>query len=374
MSHTNVKGGTKNLLWAKSGGRCEFEGCNKVLYRDILTKKNYNAAYIAHIVADSPRGPRGDKIRSKQLKDDITNLMLLCDSHHRLIDSIEGVTQYPEQRLLTMKRNHEERIERLTNIDVDRSSEIILYGANIGENNCPLSYEVACEAMDSEYYPASDHPIELSLKNSLSQDRDDLYWLTEQDNLVAQFNQKVKPRLMHCTTNHYSVLGVAPQPLLIKLGTLQNDLHAIRVYQKHREPPTWKWQTSSTNIEYRLLEPNDKSKQPVLIFSLSANINHDRIEKTIGKNTSIWEITIDNPNNDFLKTEKLLSDFRIITRSALDTIKLAHGCVDLNIFPAMPVSASIELGRVWASKAGMPMVIYDENREKNGFHKTLTIG
>ncbi len=373
MSHTSVSPKNKNLLWALSGGRCEFEGCNKILYRDILTNKKYNAAYVAHIVADSPRGPRGDKELSKKLRDDIANLMLLCDAHHRLIDSSEGVVQYPRHRLLTMKRNHEDRIERVTDIDVNKSSEIILYGANIGEHNCPLSYEVACEAMNFEYYPASNHPIELSLKNSLSQDRDELYWSTEEYNLVAQFNQKVKPRLMSCNTDHYSLLALAPQPLLIKLGTLYNDLHSVRVYQKHREPSTWKWQTATTKIEYKLVEPKDKTKQPALIFSLSADINYERIEKVIGKTTSIWEITIDSPNNDFLKTEKLLSDFRSITRYALNKIKLHHGRADLNIFPAMPVSASIELGRVWMPKADMPLIIYDENREKDGFHKTLTI-
>ena len=50
----------QNLLWAISGGRCEYEGCNTPLYMDILTKKKYNKAYIAHIVADSLDGPRGD--------------------------------------------------------------------------------------------------------------------------------------------------------------------------------------------------------------------------------------------------------------------------------------------------------------------------
>ena len=69
----------QNLLWAISGGRCEYEGCNTPLYMDILTKKKYNKAYIAHIVADSLDGPRGDPERSEKLANEISNLMLGSD-------------------------------------------------------------------------------------------------------------------------------------------------------------------------------------------------------------------------------------------------------------------------------------------------------
>jgi hypothetical protein len=109
-------------------------------------------------------------------------------------------------------------------------------------------------------------------------------------------------------------------------------------------------------------------------LSLSATITHDRIQKVLGENTSIWEITINStPYNDFLKTERLLTDFRRIVRHTFDKIKSHHGCTELHIFPAMPVSASVELGRVWMPKVDMPMVIYDANKVKNDFYKTITI-
>jgi hypothetical protein len=56
------------------------------LYLDSLTKAKFNQAYIAHIVADKPGGSRGDIVLSPLLDTDIKNFMLLCDSHHRLID------------------------------------------------------------------------------------------------------------------------------------------------------------------------------------------------------------------------------------------------------------------------------------------------
>lgn len=340
---------------------------------DILTKKKYNSAYIAHIVADKPGGPRGDAIRSELLCDDISNLMLLCNEHHNLVDKVD-IKGHSESRLLAMKRQHEARIRQITDIAPNMSSEIILYGANIGINNSPLSYQSACEALLHDYYPANDNAIELRMKNVPFTDDSDAYWMIEEANLCEQFKLQIKPRLMQGNTNHYSVFALAPQPLLIKLGVLLNDLNDVKVYQKHREPSTWKWNIVSSNIEYIIHEPEDKTKVPVLVFSLSATVTYDRIQKTLGDNTSIWEITLSGtPNNDFLKTEALLSNFRRTIRYTFDKIKSHHGCTELHIFPAMPVSASVELGRVWMPKVDMPMVIYDANKVKNDFYKTITI-
>ena len=104
-------------------------------------------------------------------------------------------------------------------------------------------------------------------------------------------------------------------------------------------------------------------------------MTHDRIQKALGENTSIWEITISGtPNNDFLKTETLLSEFRRTVRSAFDKNQIFIMVVrNYTFFPAMPVSASVELGRVWMPKVDMPMAIYDANKLKNDFYKTITI-
>src|SRR5699024_12164147 len=104
-----------------SAGRCEYEGCNEPLWQDSLTLAQMNTAYIAHIIADSPNGPRGHETLSKELAADIGNLMLMCDKHHRLIDR-EGLDDHPVGILRDMKRKHEERIEVVTSITDDMKS------------------------------------------------------------------------------------------------------------------------------------------------------------------------------------------------------------------------------------------------------------
>ena len=144
MSVTSVKIDVRTRLWGKAGGRCQYEGCNKALWRDGLTKAEFNSSYIAHIVADEPGGPRGDPTRSASLKSHISNLMLLCDEHHRLIDKAD-VLGHPEERLRAMKESHEQRIELLTTLGPEKRSHVVLYGANIGAHNTQVPLNHASE-------------------------------------------------------------------------------------------------------------------------------------------------------------------------------------------------------------------------------------
>ena len=52
--------GIVRKLWVKSGGRCQYDGCNTPLWKDSLMQKDLNKSYVSHIVAASVDGPRGD--------------------------------------------------------------------------------------------------------------------------------------------------------------------------------------------------------------------------------------------------------------------------------------------------------------------------
>lgn len=205
MSVSYIPESVKIRLWGKAGGRCQYEGCNEPLWLDSVTKYEFNTAYIAHIIADKPGGPRGDTILSEKLKSDISNLMLMCDKHHRLIDKID-VSSHPVQRLQKMKQDHEYRIEIVTGIDAEKKSSILLYGANIGQHSSPVSYEKSARAMMPEWYPAEATPISLGMVNSSFQDRDENFWQVEREQLHNMILQQVRPRLVNVNIGHLSVL------------------------------------------------------------------------------------------------------------------------------------------------------------------------
>jgi hypothetical protein len=375
MSSSEISSKVRYLLWAKSAGRCEFDGCNKPLWRDGLTQIEMNFADVAHIIGDSSDGPRGDVILSPEYCNDGSNLMLMCLEHHRMIDQITSV--YTDETLRHMKKVHEERIERLTAIKPDKTSHVLIYRGMIGEHQPKIDYRDAWSAMAPEWYPSSKLPIELGLHNSAFQDNEEKFWHFEEENLERLFNTKVKPFLASDTeTNHFSIFAFAAQPLLIKLGTLFSDIHPAEVYQRHREPQTWGWIPGSEKFEYQLVESESSERIVALNLSLSATIDSSRIERLFGdQKYSEWILTIENPNNDFLKSREQIQKFRMEFRALLNRIKAKHGeNAILHVFPAVPVSVAVEIGRVWQPKADLPMIIYDQNRKLTGFIKTLSMG
>lgn len=374
MSKTKIPEKVKLNLWVKASGRCEYEGCNEPLWEDSLTFAKMNAAYIAHIIADSPKGPRGHEILSEKFATDINNLMLMCDKHHRLIDK-EDEAGHPVERLREMKKKHEARIEMVTSIKEDMKSYVLLYGANIGNHSSTHNWNNTTTAMLPEKYPVENPAIELSLGNSPFHDDQPMYWTVENEQLNNQFKDKVKRKLELGDNKHLSVFALAPQPLLILLGTLISDIYPADVYQLHREPTTWKWQDEPDNFDYNVIEPTAIRKNIALNLSLSATIDNSRITNVLGEDTSIWTITIPSPYRDFLKGKNQLSKFRVLMRELFDKIKVTHGEDSvIHIFPAASVSTAVELGRVWMPKADLPLSLYDENKKNGGFQYTFSIG
>jgi hypothetical protein len=98
---------TRKFLWGRAANRC-------AICRQELTIAAADAAGIAqvgeecHIVARSPFGPRG----SSAFVDDpegYENLILLCGTHHKLIDDLPG--EYTPERLSAVKSEHEHWVE-----------------------------------------------------------------------------------------------------------------------------------------------------------------------------------------------------------------------------------------------------------------------
>lgn len=373
MSKTTIPTKTRNLLWLKSAGRCQYDSCNKPLWYDDITKNPFNSAYIAHIIADEPGGPRGDPILSGELADKLSNLMLLCDSHHRLIDKID-VDGHSVDKLQKMKQSHETRIEILTSICEDKQSHVLLYGANIGIHNPNINWQKASNAMVPLKYPAENEAIEISLINSSFQDHQKSFWEIERENLQNQFDLKVRRHLAMRKISHFSVFALGPQPLLIELGRLLSDIQAADIYQLHKEPADWVWQEHPEKFKFDLIKPETLCKNVALNLSLSGTINNSRITKVLGEDTSIWTITIENPENDFLKSREQLRLFRQHFRKTLDVIKAKHGQdTVLNIFPSVPAPIAVEIGRVWNPKADLPLSLYDQNHKKDGFFNAFNI-
>ncbi|MFQ8638184.1 MAG: HNH endonuclease signature motif containing protein [Acutalibacteraceae bacterium] len=96
---------TLKILWAKSGGLCAFSGC----HHELISKTSEDIiGHVCHIVAQSATGPRGNPNISQSEIDCEQNLILLCPTHHRIVDTDE--ITYTIEKLTEIKAAHEQYI------------------------------------------------------------------------------------------------------------------------------------------------------------------------------------------------------------------------------------------------------------------------
>jgi hypothetical protein len=102
---------TIKILWAKSGNRCAFPGCKQALVEDLTTLDGSQVVgEMAHIVGhSSEEGPRSDASYPRDKIDLPENLLLLCPTHHTIIDKQPNT--YTVANLLDWKRARESKAQ-----------------------------------------------------------------------------------------------------------------------------------------------------------------------------------------------------------------------------------------------------------------------
>src|ERR1051326_7079317 len=112
------------ILCLKSGGVCAFRGCGRNLIEPGTTLDDaVIIGEMAHIVADSRQGPRGDHSMDERERTKHHNLILLCREHHKMIDSQPRTFSVPV--LQQMKLDHEHRIKSATSNSVKETKEFL---------------------------------------------------------------------------------------------------------------------------------------------------------------------------------------------------------------------------------------------------------
>jgi SMODS-associated and fused to various effectors sensor domain len=372
-----IKREVERELWARAAGRCQFDGCNRIVFKSPVTQERLNISEKAHIYSYSKDGPRGwgPFVTNKKQLNDVPNLMLLCHDCHEKIDAEKDGGRYSAKLLQGWKAEHEKRIGIVTGVHPSKKSNVLLYGANIGDQVSMLQPEAAKDALFPDWYPSEERPVCLSMSWE-GKDTSNTYWKTESQNLEESFNRQVRPLIDRADPLHFSIFSLAPMPLMVQLGSLLTDKVPAQVYQLHREPaPSWKWKSDPDELPLQIVPPKSTEHPPALVISMSGSISHERVRAVLGESVSIWELSVPSPHNDLVKSKQQLSHFRENIRSLMVQIAKLHGfATPLSIFPAMPVSCAIELGRVRMPKADLPWVIFDHNIKNGGFVEALRIG
>lgn len=234
----------KILLFARAGGRCEFDGCNKYLLEHHLTLTAGNYAQVAHIVAFSEDGPRGKKNRPSNINN-VQNLMLMCPACHKLVD--DEPDKFSRLTLEGYKKRHEERILHVTSLGPDQKTAILILTSRIGQQTTGVPYDQILEAV-SPRYPISRAglPIDLTpLPTNCTG-----FLTAACDTIRAQVDNLLGPGGEAKRTNHVSLFALAPIPVLAYLGTVLSNKVPLDLYQRHRDTENWTWKESVPTVKY----------------------------------------------------------------------------------------------------------------------------
>lgn len=115
---------TVKRLFALSNNKCTFSVCTSKISENADTI----TGDVCHIKAKNPKGPRYDSQQTEIERNSISNLILLCKRHHKIIDS--NVDEYPVSKLVEMKTKHEKNGRRELSPNDNQIAEKILIKYN----------------------------------------------------------------------------------------------------------------------------------------------------------------------------------------------------------------------------------------------------
>lgn len=77
----------REVLWGLAAGRCAYPGCTQVCVKEATEHDpTVPVGIAAHIIAHSDTGPRGDPDFPEAARGRYENLILLCPTHHAIVD------------------------------------------------------------------------------------------------------------------------------------------------------------------------------------------------------------------------------------------------------------------------------------------------
>ena len=102
---------TIKSLYAHSGNKCAFPECEQ----ELLCDENVNISEICHIYGLNRSSARFVEGLNKEFLNSEQNLILLCPTHHAIIDAKNEESRFTAKMLIMMKRQHERNVKEKLN-------------------------------------------------------------------------------------------------------------------------------------------------------------------------------------------------------------------------------------------------------------------
>lgn len=361
---------TRLVLAVRAGGRCEFRGCNRLLLEHPLTLAQDNFSEVAHVVAFSEDGPRGDDAARPDDVHAIENLLFLCPQCHKLID--DSPDRYPRALLEQYKAEHESRIRFLTGLGPELRTVVVQLKARINGDAVEIPLKDVTTAV-APRYPNDGQGYVIDL-TGLSDERSAV------DAAAREIRRRVErlyePGMDADKVRHISLFALAPIPLLVYLGARLSNKIPVELYQRHRDTKDWIWKQDGEPVNYalRVRRSGTDAKKVAVVLPLSGAIQTERLPATIDGTFTVLELALDgrDPSTDFLRQRDDLLRFELALRELLARIVRDHPLApEIHLFPAVPAPIAVACGHQLLPKAQPPFLVYDFVAARGGFTPVL---
>lgn len=352
-------------LWSRAAGRCEL--CGKELDVAHAFDELGNFAQVAHINAYSPGGPRYKAGMTEDELNGIDNLMLLCHEHHKMVD--DNADDYPEEMLKRRKEDWEGSIAGFVEGLAPSHAFVatmLLPAGGMSSHATPAELNAALhgEGLYAVNLKAFDFAKGVALPCRLQDAGRQI------ERRMAAFEDSYDDQTMPV-----AVFARAPQPLLIKLGSLLGGMRDVRVFQPSRVGQGWTWPEGGNPIDFSARQIGDgqpDSSHASLVVSLSGVVNM-RTVVDILDGTPVYELTTTSPGTEIVTCEETVRAFVKEATSLIDGIHESFpGVRELHVYPAMPASLAVALGTALRFNLISNYVVHE--KADGMFGETLCIG
>jgi len=349
-------------LWVAAAGRCEFNCCNKPLDRNILTKQAIFVGQHAHIIGDSIHGPRGDPELSKKLSQDASNIMLTCRDCHWTIDQLPD--DYPVELLRRMKKRHEDRIQRLYDLDECKDSVAVVLRHPIKRIHVPQftdrDVQTAILTNSDFCHAPAEHSVQLDYRTRASREGDVAYWEELAIQLRDDYQQQMHLAARDGHPAHLSIFAFGPMALNMRLGALIGNKVEASTFQWDRVSESWKYRLERKYERQTMSHtkvPESGGRDLALAVSFSGEVDRKAIDAAV-PGLDVVRFGVPSPTPELVEDADDIRHFRSKFTALMADIR-NKGYRRVHVFPAMPLSLAVEFGRQLLPKADPAMGVWD---------------
>lgn len=370
-------------VWTDAGGCCMFEGCGANLSTIPLYNRAAKISYLAHIIASDPNGPRGTLVDSHRLSNDANNIMLMCDAHHRLIDSF-ALSDYPAARLYAMRQAHRDLVRSyMDSLAYPRVQAITIHADLAGIPTYFQESDLIGAILETGRAMLPGVVPHLRRTNRDDRRTPDFWeqYLHEHENqiqlMVSSFNTPGGAGM-----SELAIFPLHHSATLVLAGRIIGEARPVRVFQYHRHRCTWRWDRNATPQPSGTFTveglTSQQANEVLITIELTANLDVNALPVNLSVETSNgrmpWvRIRTLNPNSACIQHPNDLDQFTNIARGAINHVQDVMHVKRVHLIAISPASTVFCFGQMLQAGHHPTYTMYDRPGRETPFVEAFSI-